>query len=216
MAENQNQYTVTVLATKTNSKYKDLVVNGNTLSALKAALRELQCDYTGMAFFEGITRSELIDDNSTFQNGAVFRLTPNEKRVTSGEGMSRNEAFDYIRKHHLEDAVKEANDNHRNFTNMGTAWLLDFIEKDKAAKAPKATKAAPVVAPKTEPAPAPAPAAPAQKVSADKAMTRQEWLDYGLANNFIDPATAKKLFAGLTVSTISSEDESMFSFVKKK
>lgn len=66
--------------------------------------------------------------------------------------MTRTEMFDYIRKNKLQDEVQKMFG--KNFTNVKSSLLADFIETDKAAKAESknsskkttATKTAPVTA----------------------------------------------------------------------
>lgn len=216
-----NQITVTVLATKTNTKYTNLVVEGNTLADLKRALNGVNCDYSGMAFFEGRTCSELLNDTSTFQSGAIFRLTPKEKKITSGNDLeTRADAIAFIKANNLMEAVKKANGG-KNYTNLPTVTLLDFAKKQSKklnAAAPKPTK--------VETPAAPAPVATEEAVAAivgeaptcscGKEMSKQEWIDYGATRGFIDARTVNVLFSGMQVSNISSEDEKLFNFIPKK
>ena len=63
--------------------------------------------------------------------------------------MTRTEMFDYIRKNKLQDEVQKMFG--KNFTNVKSSLLADFIETDKAAKAESKNSSKKTTATKTAP-----------------------------------------------------------------
>lgn len=195
---------IIVLSTKTQKKYT-LDVNGNTLADLKAVMKNNQIDYSGMTFFEGRTKTELLSDQSQFPDNAIIRLTKSEKKITSGiEFNSRKDCQVYIQKHpEVAKLIKEKEE--KNWTNCGTAVLIKYCtanaSKSKAAEAPKteAPVAKPVV--KTEDAGVDA-----------SASNKEAWIQQGLSKGFITESDAALLRNAVKVEAISKEDMDMFNF----
>lgn len=106
-----------------------------TLGELKADLDRLEIDYSNLTFFEGISKTELTDDNAILPkdlpwkgertNDLVFMLTESQKRIRNG-AMSRSDLYSYIKTNNLQNAVKTRFG--RNFTQCSTADLLSMVE----------------------------------------------------------------------------------------
>ena len=63
--------------------------------------------------------------------------------------MTRTEMFDYIRKNKLQDEIQKMFG--KNFTNVKSSLLIDFIETDKAAKTESKNSSKKTTATKTAP-----------------------------------------------------------------
>ena len=187
---------IIVLSTKTQKKYT-LDVQGNTLADLKAVMQNNGIDYSGMTFFEGRTKTELLSDQSQFPENAIIRLTKSEKKITSGaELVTRQDAYAAIKANNLSLAIQKKFG--KNFTQCKTQDLLDFIKKATKASAPK-------VAEVSE-----APKAP--KAECSCATSKEAWIQSGLDNGYIDNNTATQLRNSVKVESISKEDLDMFNF----
>lgn len=142
---------ITIINSKTQSQKVIENSQATTLGELKAEMRQLGIDYSGMAFMEGHIRAELKDDASILPtnipykgqvvNDLTFLLTAPEKKIKSG-AMTRNE---------LISKAKELGFP-SNPTQAKSTVLLDFIEskslkkekevnKEKAVKTEKVEKA---------------------------------------------------------------------------
>lgn len=141
---------ITIINSKTQSQKVIENSQATTLGELKAEMRQLGIDYSGMAFMEGHIRAELKDDASILPtnipykgqvvNDLTFLLTAPEKKIKSG-AMTRNE---------LISKAKELGFP-SNPTQAKSTVLLDFIEgkslkkeeevnKEKAVKTEKVEK----------------------------------------------------------------------------
>lgn len=125
----------TVVDTRTN-RTKTFESTANTVGELKADLRREGIDPTGMAIQEGLTKTELGDNNGAYlphdvpyrggtTNNLVFRLTQKEKKIRSG-AMSRSEAYDKVKELGLTDMI--AKKYGKNFTMCKTSDLIAEIE----------------------------------------------------------------------------------------
>lgn len=156
-----------------NSRTQNRVVissTAETLAELKADCRDNNIDFDGLTFFEGISKSELKDDNAilpkdlpwkgTRTNDLIFMLTEPQKKIRNGAAVTdRKSAYDYIKENGLQAEVqKKFGDN---FTRCKTPDLVAFCNKHAGKTAPKA-------APKA----APAKAAKETKAAAHKAVRR--------------------------------------------
>jgi hypothetical protein len=121
--------------------------SATTLAELKSDLRENGIDYEGMTFFEGTSKVELVNDNSvlphdvpykgTTTNELVFMLTNMNKKIKSGAlSVIRAAAYKEIQDRGLQEMVKEHFG--RNYTQLNTAALVDFIEDLKGELETKA------------------------------------------------------------------------------
>ena len=190
---------IIVLSTKTQKKYT-LDVQGNTLADLKAVMQNNGIDYSGMTFFEGRTKTELLSDQSQFPENAIIRLTKSEKKITSGaELVTRQDAYAAIKANNLSLAIQKKFG--KNFTQCKTQDLLDFIKKATKASAPKVAEVAEV--PETSKAP---------KTECSCATSKEAWIQSGLDNGYIDNNTATQLRNSVKVESISKEDLDMFNF----
>lgn len=128
--ETTKRFTVVDTRTTTTKVFES---NANTLGELKSELMSMGIDPTGMAIQEGLTRTELMDDNSilphdvpykgTTTNNLVFRLTQNNKMIKSG--VCRSDVYRTIKELGLEDAIRDL--FNKNFTNCTTSELEDCI-----------------------------------------------------------------------------------------
>lgn len=119
--------------------------SAETLAELKADLRQNNIDYTGMTFYEGLSKTELKDDASVLPhdvpfkgqttNELVFMLTNSNKRIKSG-AMTRAEAYAEIKARGLqEECVRRFG---KNFTMCKTVDLLSLLDSTPSPKpAPK-------------------------------------------------------------------------------
>lgn len=128
--------TITVYSTKTNVK-TTIMSTAETLGELKAELRTNGVDFADMTFFEGVSRTELVDDNSalpkdimykgTRTNNLAFMLTNSNKKIKSGalEDTSRANVYAYIKEYGLQEMVK----SHlgKNYTQCKTEDLAKIV-----------------------------------------------------------------------------------------
>lgn len=157
---------ITVVQTR-NQKKSVIMSAATTLAELKNDLRANGIDYSGMAFFEGISKVELKNDASvlphdvpykgTITNELVFMLTNTNKKIRSGAvAMSRTKAYSAIKSMGLQDAcVRKFG---KNFTMCKTTDLIALIQSNGGSE-PDAPKAETEKKEKVE-APANAPVAP--------------------------------------------------------
>ncbi len=107
-----------------------------TLRELKQDLDKYNIDYEGMAFYEGISKTEIKVDDSvlphnipyrgTTTNELVFMLTNPVKKIKSGS-MTRTEILNKIKKYGLQQKVKDT--FNKNATNVPSVGLLRIIEQ---------------------------------------------------------------------------------------
>lgn len=125
---------ILVANTKTQKRSK-ITTAATTLGELKTAMANAGIDYSGMTFTEGISKIQLLDDATQLPqnvmykgqatNNLVILLTNTKKNIASG-GESRQEAYQYIKEHNLQDIVKR--EFGRNFTQVPTDNLWALIE----------------------------------------------------------------------------------------
>lgn len=128
---------ITIVHTK-NQKKSVILSSATTLGELKDDLRTNGIDYNDMTFYEGLSKTELktdesllphdIERNGQVTNELVFMLTNTDKKIKSGS-MSRPDAYNYIKKHKLQDVV--VNMFGKNFTMCKTADLISVVENHK-------------------------------------------------------------------------------------
>lgn len=144
----------TVIDTRTMQK-KSFDSQATTVAELKADLRRLGISTEGMVIQEGLTKTEFTSDASVLPhdvpykggitNNLVFRITQAEKKIKSGAGMSRKEAYNKVKELGLTEAI--AKKYKKNFTMCKTTDLIAEIEaatKSTTVKAVKEVKEAPV------------------------------------------------------------------------
>lgn len=125
---------ITVVSTKTQMK-NVFMSTATTLAELKADLRQNGIDYEGMTFYEGTSKVELKDDASVLPhnipykgqitNELVFMLTNTNKKIKSGAGMSRAEAYTIIKANNLQNECRKIYG--KNFTVCKNAELTSLI-----------------------------------------------------------------------------------------
>lgn len=143
--ENRN---ITIVSTQNQRKY---VVNtdATTLAELKAALDAQDIDYEGMTFYEGLSHTELLTNESvlphdvpykgTVTNELVFMLTTPNKRIKSGASLpdTRQALYDTINEMGLKDTCVSVYG--KNFTQCKNSELMSLIENAQAALAENAS-----------------------------------------------------------------------------
>ena len=130
---------ILVANSKTQQRY-ELQSDATTLGELKAQMRELDIDYSGMTFTEGFSKTQLISDDSMLPtnvmhrgqvtNDLVILLTNTTKKIASGmEDRTRAAAYELI--DHLGEDVKRAivEEFGRNYTQVTTANLWHFLDE---------------------------------------------------------------------------------------
>lgn len=134
---------ITVISTKTNGR-KSFKSSATTLGELKKDLDRQGVSYSGMTFFEGITKTEMKSDDSLLPtnvsykgkttNDLVFMLTAPQAKVRSGE-MTRNEAYAEIKRLGLQQTCIDKFG--KNMTQCKTTDLISLIESSKGKKPAK-------------------------------------------------------------------------------
>lgn len=138
---------ITIVSTANSSKV-ELETDVTTLGELKAAMRQADIAYDGMTFYEGLTKSELVDDasilphdvvrNGQTTNNLVFMLTNTNKKIRSG--YDRVELYNIIKEKSLAEECKERLG--KNFTVCKTSELEELVKGCESSKS--AAKAATV------------------------------------------------------------------------
>ena len=108
--------------------------DATTLGQLKQELATRGVDYSGMTFLEGHSKLEMnLDDailptnipyKGSVTNDLVFLLTAPQKKIKSG--VDRCTVYGIIRDKNLADKIEEK--FHKNFTNVSTSSLVDFLK----------------------------------------------------------------------------------------
>lgn len=127
---------ILIANTKTQKRSK-LESNATTLGELKAEMRNAGIDYDGMTFTEGISKTQLLSNDTQLPqnvmyhgqttNNLVILLTNTKKNIASG-AMTRQEAYKAIKDNELQNAVKE--EFGRNYTQVPTSDLEVFINNN--------------------------------------------------------------------------------------
>ena len=127
---------------------KTFETEATTLGELKHELAEKGISYSDDSVFkEGKTKTILSSDASVLPsnipwkggitNDLVFMITAPQKKIKSGK-MDRKEAYAKIKELGLQDAVQKKTG--RNFTQCGTAVLIEIIENAEKKTAKKSAK----------------------------------------------------------------------------
>lgn len=130
---------ILIANTKTQKRSR-LMTDAATLGELKSALDAAGIDYEGMTFTEGISKTQLLDDDTQLPqnvmykgqptNNLVILLTNTKKNIASGaSGLSRSEVYQLIKDYGLQEVVKSI--YHHNFTMVSTKDLMEVIDKYK-------------------------------------------------------------------------------------
>jgi hypothetical protein len=129
--------TILVANTKTQQRYS-VESSATTLGELKAQLRAQGIDYSGMSFMEGISKTQLLADDTPLPtnvmykgaptNNLVMLLTNTQKNIASGADGSRKDAYAIIKASAtLQDTIKETYG--RNYTQVPTTELWHVINQ---------------------------------------------------------------------------------------
>ena len=134
---------ITIVSTTSNSK-NVIETTANTLGELKAVLDEKGIPHAGMDFFEGVSKTKLLDNASplpkdvpykgTTTNELVFMLTNSNKKIRSGVA-SRPDLYAKVKELELQDAIKE--EFGKNFTQVSSTELEAFIIANTPSKGRK-------------------------------------------------------------------------------
>ena len=133
---------ITIVSTSNQNKY---IVNtdATTLAELKAALSAQNIDYAGMTFYEGLSHTELLTDESVLPhdvpykgqvtNELVFMLTTPNKKIKSGADLpeTRQALYDALQELNLRDACVAKQGG--NFTQCKNSELMALIEEAQEA-----------------------------------------------------------------------------------
>lgn len=123
---------ITVVSSTTNAKY-EINSTAETLAGLKKDLDSNNIYYQDLTFYEGLTKTELVSDDSLLPkdvlrngqttNNLVFLLT-SKKKIESG--VSRKELYSIIKERNLQDAISF--NFGKNYTNVSTVDLEYFLK----------------------------------------------------------------------------------------
>lgn len=126
---------ITVVINSTNET-RTIETDATTLGQLKSDLLIAGIETDGLVFFEGLTRTEMVDDesrlpvdvirNGNVTNNLVFMLTRPKANIKSGADTLRTLLYSKIREYELQD--KAITTFGYNFTNCSNAELTELIE----------------------------------------------------------------------------------------
>lgn len=133
---------ITIISTKNHST-KVINSTATTLGELKTDLNNAGIGYADCTFFEGLTKTELKNDNSllphdvpykgTTTNNLVFMITNASKKIKSGA--DRKAIIAEIKSKNLTELVKKTYG--KNYTNCKTEDLEKILYAHRNASAPK-------------------------------------------------------------------------------
>ena len=213
---------ITVVSTQTQKK-SVITTSAETLEDLKKDLTAAGICYDGMTFYEGTSRTELIDNKAmlprevpykgTTTNELVFMLTNSNKRIKSG-AKTREQLYEEIQKGGVQNEIKVRFG--KNYTLCSNRDLeLFLLAKENTLKLEKDIAEKSTVA--------------ETSVEADNEITKVKRAINTLVkslylNEVISKNTAGAVFALLNKGTIFKEDgepspysdadiESMFDFI---
>lgn len=125
---------ITIVSSTGGQSKKVIMSEASTLGELKADLSASGIAYDNMDFFEGVSKTKLLADESalptnvpykgTTTNELVFMLSTTNKKIKSGAS-NRLALYARIKELNLQDDIKE--EFGRNFTQVSTADLEEFI-----------------------------------------------------------------------------------------
>ena len=128
---------ITVIETR-NSKKTIIETAATTLGELKRDLTEYSIDYSDMTFFEGLTKTELINNDSILPTNVMYKGTPtnnltimltnSNKKIKSGalsETTPRSVVYSHIQTMGLQTQCVTRYG--RNYTQVPTASLIALI-----------------------------------------------------------------------------------------
>lgn len=126
---------ITIITEDGSSRTVTFDSTAETLAELKDELNNKGISYTGKSFYEGISKTEIMTDESilpsnlpykgSVTNDLVFMLTTPNKKINSG--VNRAELIKYIKDNNLQEEVKERYG--KNYTNVKTDLLAELVEE---------------------------------------------------------------------------------------
>ena len=126
---------ITIITEDGSSRTVTFDSTAETLAELKNELNNKGISYTGKSFYEGISKTEIMTDESilpsnlpykgSVTNDLVFMLTTPNKKINSGA--DRAELITYIKDNNLQEEVKERYG--KNYTNVKTDLLAELVEE---------------------------------------------------------------------------------------
>lgn len=126
---------ITIITEDGSSRTVTFDSTAETLAELKNELNNKGISYTGKSFYEGISKTEIMTDESILPsnlpykggitNDLVFMLTTPNKKINSGA--DRAELIKYIKDNNLQEEVKERYG--KNYTNVKTDLLAELVEE---------------------------------------------------------------------------------------
>lgn len=168
---------ILIANTKTQKRSK-ITTSATTLGELKNDLRAAGIDFSNMTFTEGISKTQLLSDDTQLPqnvmykgqptNNLVILLTNTKKNIASG-AISRQEIKDIIKHNNLQEAIK--NKFGRNYTQVSNKDLELFIETN--VKKSEAPKTEPTERPKDGPNVSKQPEQPNQSEKSESLLTPQ-------------------------------------------
>lgn len=142
---------ITVIQTKGQGK-KVFMSGAEKLGELKKDFDSQGISYTDMMFYEGISRTELVDNESILPKDIPFRdivtnelviyLTLKQKKIRSGMAMTRTEAYALVKDNNLGDEVKKKFG--KNYTQVKTDELISFLSSKGVKEGTKTSTPDPV------------------------------------------------------------------------
>ena len=139
---------ITIVLSSTQDK-KTIMSNATTLGELKRDLDENQISYTGMTFYEGLTKTELKNDESILPtnvpyrgnvtNELVFMLSVPNKKINSGAS-DRPELIQYLKENNLTEELKKKTG--KNYTITSTDDLKAFVANHQKTSSKESSVAA--------------------------------------------------------------------------
>ena len=132
---------VTILSNKgTNTK----VINtlATTRGELELNMTAAGINFEGMSFFEGISKTELMDSNSALPsnltykgqvtNDLVILLTVKDKKIASGLDRTRKEIYKEINENNYQDEISST--YNKSYTILPNTVLNDFLDNKMVVK----------------------------------------------------------------------------------
>lgn len=139
-SKDQRRYKIITAATTLLQLKEDIMANNNVqmYDGVNWIPNAEPINTSGMTFTEGITKTQLVADDSVLPTNVMFRGTPTNslvilltnttKNIASGAG-DRKTAYELIKQMGLQDTVKEIYG--KNFTQVSTDNLYAVIEAGK-------------------------------------------------------------------------------------
>ena len=141
-SKDQRRYKITTAAVTLLQLKEDIMANNNVqmYDGVNWIPNTEPINTSGMTFTEGITKTQLIADDSVLPTNVMFRGTPTNslvilltnttKNIASGAG-DRKTAYELIKQMGLQDTIKEIYG--KNFTQVSTDNLYTVIGEAKDA-----------------------------------------------------------------------------------